>query len=464
MSYLFRELDGMALSGNLNSTRNRSSKQQIFGQRREPHRITIARGNKVKSFTLRPWLSSVLTLFVFIFSVSYLSATAYLFFRDDILTSSTQNQTRLRYNYENRIANLRSKIDRINSRQMIDQHVFENKIEVLLERQEKLVSRDDHLREILKRARIHGLIKTSPSSADLPPTTNPNVPSPDKQASLSLNSIGLRGSSSVVPTPRLFANVSQHHNMASLPASTQQKEAHIELPDVALAAVELTLDALAKQQENTLDKIQGKVQKKVQKIHRMIAQIGFSAQSLAKPAQLVKSVGGPFAPPRINDKFPKKANDMIDLFDYLDRLRNGIFALPIRRPLPPEAKITSRFGNRLDPFLRRPAFHGGIDYRAKYGTLVKVSGHGKVIKAGWAGGYGRIVEISHGNGITTRYAHLSKILVKKGDRIKSGTNIGRVGSSGRSTGPHLHYETRQNDSPIDPMQFLRTGQKLAQLF
>ena len=88
---------------------------------------------------------------------------------------------------------------------------------------------------------------------------------------------------------------------------------------------------------------------------------------------------------------------------------------------------------------------------------------GTVAIAGWDGGYGNLVEINHGHGLSTRYGHLSKILVKVGEHVRTGDVIGRVGSTGRSTGPHLHYETRINGEPVNPSRFLRAGIKLGKL-
>ncbi|MCJ9674636.1 M23 family metallopeptidase, partial [Neorhizobium sp. SHOUNA12B] len=133
--------------------------------------------------------------------------------------------------------------------------------------------------------------------------------------------------------------------------------------------------------------------------------------------------------------------------------------LPFGNPAPGRP-VTSRYGNRIDPFLGRMALHAGIDFQASTGDDVKSTGSGKVISAGAASGYGNMVEIDHGQGITTRYGHMSKILVKEGDEVAAGEVIGRAGSTGRSTGPHVHYEVRRDGNPIDPVHFLNAGMKL----
>jgi murein DD-endopeptidase MepM/ murein hydrolase activator NlpD len=126
-----------------------------------------------------------------------------------------------------------------------------------------------------------------------------------------------------------------------------------------------------------------------------------------------------------------------------------------------EVEFTSGFGVRSDPFLGRAAMHTGLDFRAQMGDPVRVTANGKVVSAGWSGGYGRMVEVDHGNGLATRYGHLSEINVKLGQQVRIGEVIGEVGSTGRSTGPHLHYETRIEGEAVDPQKFLRAGVRLS---
>jgi murein DD-endopeptidase MepM/ murein hydrolase activator NlpD len=144
-----------------------------------------------------------------------------------------------------------------------------------------------------------------------------------------------------------------------------------------------------------------------------------------------------------------------------DRLRRILPHVPLRKPLPGAPEVTSGFGVRIDPVLGRPAMHTGIDLRDDYGAPVRATAAGHVVTAEWTGGYGNMVEVDHGNGLTTRYGHLSGIGVREGQAIEVGTVIGRIGSTGRATGPHLHYEVRIDDEAVDPWRFLRAGQKLA---
>jgi murein DD-endopeptidase MepM/ murein hydrolase activator NlpD len=121
---------------------------------------------------------------------------------------------------------------------------------------------------------------------------------------------------------------------------------------------------------------------------------------------------------------------------------------------PVAGETTDYFGARYDPFGGGAEFHPGQDISAAPGTPVIAAGNGTVSFTGWKNGYGQVVEIAHGNGLTTRYGHLSKIETVVGHEITRGELLGRVGSTGRSTGPHLHYEVRINDNPVSPRAYL----------
>lgn len=147
-------------------------------------------------------------------------------------------------------------------------------------------------------------------------------------------------------------------------------------------------------------------------------------------------------------------------FTYVPRafgssLRDPGMALGTPELWPITGHVTSSFGERLDPFNGEGAFHAGIDIAASYGTPVFAPADGVVMKAGPASGYGREIILNHGDGITTIYGHVSGYAVAAGQDVKQGQVIGYVGSAGRSTGPHLHYEVRVNNTPVNPHKYLR---------
>lgn len=153
------------------------------------------------------------------------------------------------------------------------------------------------------------------------------------------------------------------------------------------------------------------------------------------------------------------------LIDDLGRLETAlrlIAAVPLGTPFD-HFHLTSRFGQRTDPFTRRRALHSGLDFGAPAGSAVLATAPGRVVHAGRAGSYGIMVEIDHGQGITTRYAHLSRVDVAVGDVVTLRQPVAVIGSTGRSTGRHLHYEVRIDDQPRDPARFIAAGRDLASI-
>ena len=140
----------------------------------------------------------------------------------------------------------------------------------------------------------------------------------------------------------------------------------------------------------------------------------------------------------------------------MSALENVLDGVPQVTPASMKA-ITSGFGYRRDPFNRRGAMHSGLDFRGPTGTPIYAAAKGKVTFVGWKGGYGKTVEIKHGNGMMTRYAHMSKFGAKVGQQVEGGETIGAIGNTGRSTGPHLHFEVRINNRAVNPRPFLESA-------
>lgn len=191
-------------------------------------------------------------------------------------------------------------------------------------------------------------------------------------------------------------------------------------------------------------------------INTTLATLGLNEGTLVANAnkysnQLVGAVFNPLEVDKeLDEKYQKLAND-ITLWNGLNKLKK---VLPLGAPVK-NMHITSKYGKRKDPFTGEQKQHRGIDFAGKIGTELMAVAPGRVISAGERVGYGTTVEIDHGLGFTTLYAHLSKINVSRGDWVRPGTIVGLGGSSGRSTGPHLHYEIRYKGNPFDPERFVK---------
>ncbi|MFO1038028.1 MAG: peptidoglycan DD-metalloendopeptidase family protein [Geminicoccaceae bacterium] len=176
--------------------------------------------------------------------------------------------------------------------------------------------------------------------------------------------------------------------------------------------------------------------------------------------------GGPFVPPDPPlPVVPARLRDAPGLDDDLSRLQavqRLLGAMPLAAPLE-HFSLRSGFGVRRDPIRRRPAMHTGLDFGPVDSTDILAAGPGQIVSAGWMGSYGNVVEVDHGFGIVTRYAHLKRILVRVGDTVQLHDRVGVMGTTGRSTGTHLHYEVRVDGRPVDPIQFLRAGARLRML-
>jgi murein DD-endopeptidase MepM/ murein hydrolase activator NlpD len=217
-------------------------------------------------------------------------------------------------------------------------------------------------------------------------------------------------------------------------------------------------DAVQRLTEHTLANIDG--------VEKLIKITGLKAERLlASAGSRPRGQGGPFIAARQDGELAGslKAN-LITLDSYLyqwDALRGVVSKLPLTVPMD-YFKRTSRYGKRKDPINGKWAMHYGIDLGGIFKSAVYATAPGVVSYVGWKGKYGRLVELDHGAGIKTRYGHLHKTLVKKGQKIGFRDKIGLLGSTGRSTGAHLHYEIQFGGRPQDPMKFIKAGRYVFQ--
>ncbi len=358
----------------------------------------------------------------------------YFAFKDDVLTRLIARQADMQYAYEDRIAEMRTQIDRVTSRQLLDQEQFEQKLDQIVRRQAALESRAAAL------------------SALADPVTTGSIRS-GREAAGAHKSPALGG----VRSSLSEGGAKLERGIAAIVARVTGNAAPGGL-NGTLARLQQSLDRVETRQETTLANIEEGFNGKGRRIRNVLIELGLQP---GKP--LPEALGGPFVPLKTKpdrDSFERHLQRINAARTHVEKLHRTLGTVPVRRPLAGEPDQSSGFGVRMDPFLGRPAMHTGLDFRGDPGDAVHATAAGTVTHAGWNGGYGKLVEINHGNGLSTRYGHLSEIAVREGQSVRIGQVVGRVGSTGRSTGPHLHYETRRQGDAVDPNKFLRAGAKL----
>jgi murein DD-endopeptidase MepM/ murein hydrolase activator NlpD len=413
----------------------------IFGKRREPHTVIIARGNEIRHFTVRPWLAALLGSVLSAVAIGYLLATSYLVLRDDLIGASIARQARLQHSYEDRISALRAQVDRITSRQLLDQRLMETKVSELLQRQTQLSRRHGRLSPILERA-----------EAEAPAETRAPEAPPDRRA---------EADAARTPDPGRMASIASADATGFAYWNTRSESAGMfsaaDRADMLFATINKSLRTIEHEQIDRVATLAEDADRTANAISAALEQAGLTVEDTGSTG-----IGGPLIAVDDQTTFETRVRELDEALSRLESLKKAALATPIHNPAQGVA-ISSSFGVRRDPLLGTPAMHAGIDFRVPYGGPVRAAGAGTVVSAGWNGGYGRMVEVEHADGMTTRYAHLSKITVKTGDRVERGSVVGKAGSSGRSTGPHLHYEVRRNGTAIDPLRFIKAGKKIANL-
>lgn len=239
--------------------------------------------------------------------------------------------------------------------------------------------------------------------------------------------------------------------------------------------LETRLANLQESHEISVQRLTEQTVSQIDNLEHVISLTGIDPRKLGTPAEVAMAdqptnekagQGGPFIPAEALDAMP--AGDLKSNLDQLDghlarltALQSTMRYMPLVAPLD-TYYITSGYGKRRDPINNRWAAHYGLDFGSTMKAPIFATAPGKVVVAGWNGRYGRYIEIDHGNDIRTRYGHLNKIFVKRGQKVGFHDKIGLLGDSGRTTGPHLHYETVFKGRNIDPMKFIQAGRHVFQ--
>ena len=258
--------------------------------------------------------------------------------------------------------------------------------------------------------------------------------------------------------------------MAATPADPYPRTAITDptLPVMGEDTAQARVSALVAEQDAVLAEAENSAEARLENLRAVVRLTGLRVDELMdKREDESDGEGGPFIPVTESglfgeafepgDPFNARVARLASRVSEAESLERMLEALPLGQPVDGPHRLTSNYGVRMDPFTRRPAFHAGKDFAGPRGTPIVAPAPGRVVYAGWRAGYGRTVEIDHGYGFRTRYGHLQTIGVRRGDQVILGQKIGGMGSTGRSTATHLHYEVWFDDAHADPDRFLRAG-------
>ncbi len=231
--------------------------------------------------------------------------------------------------------------------------------------------------------------------------------------------------------------------------------------DIGLAPEAAPLLRLEQRQRRFAMLMTAAVERRADKAAAAIRSFGLNPDALARTA--ARAQGGPFVPWKGGDEaMTGELEHLADALARMEFLERSLLTIPSGKPTAAPMQSSS-YGYRRDPFSHHAAFHAGIDFPGRYGSPIQAAAGGKVSFVGQRQGYGNVVEVEHGNGLMTRYAHLSGFTAHVGEKVQRGDKIARMGSTGRSTGTHLHFEVRLRGNPINPRRFLEARKDVLQV-
>ena len=457
--------------------------------------IYIRSDGRVQFFTFGPSLQATLAGLTLIFLGWVAFATVNVIFKDRIIAANDHRYQQMQSAYENRMSDLQLSYDELNGALVTAEDKFKATADAVQAKQNAIsgfLSRETQAEAAAGKGRpastaplVFGAAPQDSGIADAGATA---APPPETALGADSGASAL----SVMPEPpqpqpstgqppaqpgfwdRLFHKAASLFDPAKNFVQAQLQKPHPVAHNLAAAyAQHPALKALAQQtqrvaqlgeSETTLmDQTQGALAQGVGSLRGVIRSAGINPDQFTH--RVATGEGGPEIPldqvkiDGINDPaFTKAYLNASAVLSELDGLTAAVRHVPLAMPVnDAQFDRSSGFGARVDPITGRYAFHPGIDFAGPWGAKVISTAAGTVSFAGFRGGYGNMVEVDHGMGIRTRYGHLSAITVRQGARVDKGTDIGRVGSTGRSTGPHVHYEVVYDNAVRNPSTFIEAG-------
>jgi murein DD-endopeptidase MepM/ murein hydrolase activator NlpD len=463
--------------------------------------IYIRSDGRVQFFTFGPALQATLAGLSLIFLGWVAFSSVNVIFKDRIIAAKDNRYQQMQSTYDNRLADLQVSYDELNGALVSAEDTFKSTADQLAIKQNtvaKLLDRKDAVDQAMA-----GLQATKPMpkrlAGDLPKikglaTSTAITTSGDPALEGSEDMTGEGGPGTGAPIGELPAaaapqpRTGQPHPAKPTKASFLDEAVHrlakaffphharpaphqvANLPAFKhLAAQTRRVKRMSHIETRLLIAADGQIDSNIKRIDTLLHAVGIKPSKMEDEVSS-EGVGGPFVPISAlhiegvaDPAFTKAFAETSAHVKELDTLFTAFRHVPLTTPVHGDRyELTSDFGPRIDPFTHRVGFHPGLDFGGPWGSTIYATAPGRVSWAGRRGGYGNMVEIDHGFGIRTRYGHMSSILVKVGAKVKKGTPIGKLGSTGRSTGPHVHYEVWLGNVVRDPSKFIEAGRHVLQ--
>lgn len=424
--------------------------------------LTLSRGRAMRTFALPIVVVYVLACVLPLLGLVGAGATAYVVFHDNVVASLMARQTQIQYAYEDRLDAMRGELQRQTAHATSERDLFDSRLQDLMSRESRLENRAAVVASL---ATMTGL--TAGGQAAVTGDNRISNPLAAMQPALPARppaALGYATAPAPSPFPRAAKPRPEADPVAAPPHPPESLSAidPVGLPlQTRLSLASAAFDKVERLQVGALVRIGTAARQETARLEDTLEDVGLSADRFRRDPPADQ--GGPFVPLPADrgTPFGDAIANLQDTLASAAHLRGVVTRVPLADPLPGVPEVTSPFGARLDPFLGRPALHTGVDLKEGYGAEVKATAGGRVVFAGTAGGYGNMVEVDHGNGLVTRYAHMEEVLVDEGQTVERNAIVGRVGATGRATGPHLHYEIRVDGEPVDPLRFLNVGFRMA---
>ena len=443
--------------------------------------VYIRSEGRVQFFTFGPTLQATLAGLALIFLGWVAFASVNVIFKDRIIASKDHRYQQMQWAYENRVAELQQSYDELNGALVAAEDRFKSVAD-------QLQIKQDTVTRLLSGDRAADALVVAPNNVFRPAALRPsgdagqsirandgddlndgmgtdrqndsqvNVmpPSPDPQRTSRPTKASFLDNAVTRLADRLFEGSGAS---AAQPLPQQPAFQALAFQTGRIARMDGSETAL-------LQNVDRRISTRIGNLQTVLRRVGLNAGGIERQAS--EGTGGPFIP--IENAHVEGVRDGAFAAAYMgasahERVLDTLFAalnhVPLTTPVRGgQFEITSDFGPRVDPFTGRLGFHSGIDIAGPLGSVVVATAPGTVVWAGQRSGYGNLVEIDHGNGFHTRYGHLSAILVRTGARVAEGAPVGRLGSTGRSTGPHVHYEVLLADAAKDPGKFIAAGRSI----